>query len=109
MTDDRGLSIRDLLLEVRKDIRVMDAKLEGKADRARVHEIITELATLKLDRAAERANQSSDLAFIRQRIEALPDHEIRLRSLERFRYAIPSVAVLGLLAGAVSAAATLIH
>lgn len=107
--EERGLSIRDLLLEVRKDIRVIDAKLEGKADRARVHEILSDIAEIRLDRVRTAAVQAEDISFIRSRIETLPDHEIRLRTLERFRYAVPSVAALGLLMAAVSAVVTLIH
>lgn len=38
-----------------------------------------------------------DVADIRARIESLPDHEKRLRSLERFRYGVPGTAVLAVL------------
>jgi len=30
-----------------------------------------------------------DVAYIKAKIDALPDHEKRLRSLERWRYGIP--------------------
>jgi 50S ribosomal subunit-associated GTPase HflX len=36
-----------------------------------------------------------DVADIKARIESLPDHEGRLRSLERFRYAVPGAALVG--------------
>jgi hypothetical protein len=35
-----------------------------------------------------------DVAYIRAKIEVIPDHEGRLRSLERFRYAFPSTAII---------------
>lgn len=37
-----------------------------------------------------------DVAYIKAKIEDLPDHESRIRSLERFRYTFPSVAIIGL-------------
>jgi hypothetical protein len=104
-----GLTIRDLILEIRQDVRAMDTKLEDKADRDRVHDLANDVSAIKLDRAAERASQSSDLVFIRSRIEALPDHEVRLRTLERFRYAVPSAAVLGLGVAIATAAITFTH
>lgn len=93
-----GLTIRDLLLEVRADIRSIDIKLEGKADRTRVHELANELNVIKLERATEK-----------RLTEILPDHETRLRGLERFRYAIPSVAVLGFIVTAITAVFTFAH
>lgn len=43
----------------------------------------------------------ADVSYIRGKLEGIPglvlDHETRLRSLERFRHAVPSVAVLSLL------------
>jgi hypothetical protein len=38
-----------------------------------------------------------DVAEIRVRIESVPDHEHRLRRLERFRYAFPSLATFAAL------------
>jgi hypothetical protein len=38
----------------------------------------------------------TDVAVIKERLIMLPDHEIRLRGLERFRYAFPGVALLAL-------------
>lgn len=38
-----------------------------------------------------------DVADIKARIEAVPDHENRIRSLERFRYSVPGTAILGVL------------
>jgi hypothetical protein len=35
-----------------------------------------------------------DVADIKARIEMLPDHESRIRILERFRYAVPGAAAL---------------
>jgi len=93
-----GLTIRDLLLEVRADIRSIDVKLEGKADRERVHQLANEINVVKLERATEK-----------RLMEVLPDHEARLRGLERFRYAIPSVSVLGFLVAAITAAITIVH
>lgn len=42
-----------------------------------------------------------DVAIIKERILILADHEVRLRALERFRFAFPGVAVISvLIAGA---------
>lgn len=43
-----------------------------------------------------------DVADIKARIESLPDHETRLRSLERFRYGVPGSAFLALLVSAIA-------
>ena len=50
-----------------------------------------------------------DVAYIKAKIETLPDHETRLRSLERFRYAIPGVSALSLIVAAVTSAIAFIH
>jgi len=92
-----GMTIRDLLLEVRADIRAIDIKLESKADRTRVHELANEINVVKLERATEK-----------RLMEVLPDHEARLRGLERFRYAVPSVAVLAFIVTSVTALVTFI-
>jgi hypothetical protein len=42
-----------------------------------------------------------DVAFIKAKIEALPDHETRIRRVERWMYGLPAslvLAVLGLVA-----------
>jgi hypothetical protein len=36
----------------------------------------------------------TDIGVIKNKIEAIPDQEIRIRSLERFRHAFPGVAVV---------------
>ena len=36
----------------------------------------------------------TDVAVIKERIMILSDHEVRLRSLERFRFAFPGTALL---------------
>ena len=48
-----------------------------------------------------------DMAYIKARIEALPDHEIRLRSLERFRYAVPGSTVVALVVSGLGLALTI--
>lgn len=49
----------------------------------------------------------ADVSYIRGKLEGIPglvlDHETRLRSLEKFRHAIPSVAVLSLIVAVSSA------
>lgn len=35
-----------------------------------------------------------DVAIIKERIQILADHEVRLRSMERFRFAFPSISLL---------------
>ena len=106
---DDGLSLRDLMIEVRQDIRNIDVKLEQKADRSRVHELISEVAAQRLTAITDKSLVAADLAFIREKIEDLPDHEIRLRVLERFRYAVPSTALLGLAVAVATAAVQFTH
>ncbi len=55
------------------------------------------------------ARVREDVAFIKSKIEALPDHETRIRVLERFRYAVPSTALLGLAVAVATAAITFTH
>lgn len=50
-----------------------------------------------------------DVAEIRVRIEAVPDHEGRIRKLERFRYAFPSLALLTFAATVALGALTIFH
>ena len=38
-----------------------------------------------------------DVADIKARIESLPDHERRIRSLEKFRYGIPGALLVALI------------
>lgn len=52
----------------------------------KVDQLISDVGDLKVIAGTVGAN-----------VETLHDHEIRIRSLERFRYAIPSVAFLALL------------
>lgn len=35
-----------------------------------------------------------DVAYIRAKVEAIPDHEERLRSLERWKWGLPVTAIL---------------
>lgn len=39
-----------------------------------------------------------DVAYIKAKIESLPDHEHRLRSLERWRYGVPGSVIAAVLA-----------
>jgi hypothetical protein len=55
----------------------------------------------------ELAAIREDVAYIKAKIESLPDHETRLRTLERFRYAIPGVSVLSFIVAAITAAVAL--
>ena len=41
-----------------------------------------------------------DVAVIRERIQILADHEVRLRNLERFRWSFPGMAVIAVCVGA---------
>lgn len=47
-----SFSVKELLIELREDIRSIDTKLELKADRDRVHEIVNDLASLRLTMTA---------------------------------------------------------
>ena len=39
---------------------------------------------------AEQAKQGATLAVIQARLESIPDHESRLRVLERWRWSVPA-------------------
>jgi ABC-type proline/glycine betaine transport system permease subunit len=66
-------------------------------------QITTKDVVLNLDRKvdgliADMADVKVIAGTVGTTVTMLHDHEMRIRSLERFRYAIPSVALLGLLA-----------
>jgi methyl coenzyme M reductase alpha subunit len=46
----------------------------------------------------------TDVAVIKDRMTVLGDHETRIRGLERFRFAVPGVAVLAVSVSIVTAA-----
>lgn len=48
--------------------------------------------------AEDVATVREDVAYIKAHIESLPDHETRIRSLERWKYGIPGSALAALLA-----------
>jgi hypothetical protein len=73
MDEGRGLSLRELVLEVRADVKSLDEKIE------------------KIDRQGSIGTR-----------EDLTDHETRIRTLERFRYGAPGTAVLGVILAAVA-------
>lgn len=74
--DGNGFTNKEILIEIRDNVKELAAKID------------------RIDREGSIGTQSD-----------LQDHENRLRLLERFRYAIPSVATLALFA---SIAATVI-
>lgn len=66
MTDPTlGLSLRELVLEIRQDVKLLDEKID------------------KIDRDGSIGTR-----------EDIIDHEGRLRSLEKWRYGIPAVGVV---------------
>jgi hypothetical protein len=73
-------SLRDILTEIKEDVK----DLKDTVDR--------------IDRQGSIGTRAE-----------LQDHETRLRGLERFRYAVPSAAVLSMVASVVLAAVTIFH
>jgi hypothetical protein len=80
--DDRGFSIsydiKDLLVELKADLRQIDGKLDMKADRERVHDLQNDVSSLKLTQAAREE------VFRRSQV-ALEEHDRRLDDVERWR------------------------
>lgn len=73
--EDRGLSLRELVLEVRADVKALDDKIE------------------KIDRNGSIGTR-----------EELTDHEIRIRGIERFRWGLTGIgSIAGGIAGVLSA------
>lgn len=102
MPDEITLSRETLRAELAQlELRLVDRltqALDGKADHAVVEAQNQRITVLELSRAAR---------------ETLPteinDVEKRVTRLERFRYAVPSVAALSAVAAIVMATVTLIH
>lgn len=94
-----GLSFRELLLELRADVRSIDAKLDNKADRGRVHDLAATIAAIRLERSAEtiiRAAQTDDIRELKRTLD----------SLQAFRWKISGgVLVVAALAGTLLARA----
>lgn len=61
-----------------------------------------------VDLYTEQIKMGVQMAVIGKQLEQLPDHEARIRVLERWRYSLP-VAALGALASAVLALASFLH
>jgi hypothetical protein len=53
---------------------------------------------------AEQVRTTAQLAVIAEQLKQLPDHEARIRALERWRYSLP-IAVLSAVASAAAAVA----
>jgi hypothetical protein len=51
----------------------------------------------------------TDVAVIKERMLILADHEVRLRSVERFRYSFPGVAVIAVLVAGASLGINLLY
>lgn len=62
---EKVFTVKELLIELRRDVALIDAKLDNKADRQRVHDLANEINVIKLERAGEAT--------------------IRLRYMEEFR------------------------
>jgi hypothetical protein len=58
---------------------------------------------------AKQAEMSVQLAVIQKTLDAIPDHEARLRALERWRPVLPASLVTAIGSGVVSALSYLNH
>jgi hypothetical protein len=57
---------------------------------------------------SKQAEMGIQLAVIGEQLKSVPDHEVRLRALERWRYALPA-SVLAALVSAAGAVAAAVH
>jgi hypothetical protein len=57
----------------------------------------------------EQGKLSAQLAVVTEKLNAVPDHEQRLRALERARWPWPTVSALGALLAAGAAVAAYVH
>jgi hypothetical protein len=65
--------------------------------------------TIRLaDLYAKQIETTTKLAVIAEQLQAIPDHEARIRALERWRYSMP-IALLAALASAGAAIASAVH
>src|SRR5262245_13506085 len=51
---DVGYPINELLLDLKADVRAIDAKLDLKADRDAVHDLRNQIAAIQLEQSARR-------------------------------------------------------
>jgi hypothetical protein len=66
-------------------------------------------ATVRLvDVFAKQVEMGAQLAVIHEQLKAIPDHEQRIRALERWRYSLP-IAMLAALASAGFTVASYLH
>ena len=56
----------------------------------------------------EQGKLSAQLDVIDERLKSIPDHETRIRALERWRYALPTSVLLGL-GSATAAVVSVLH
>ena len=90
-------SVKELLLELRRDVAAIDAKLDLKADRERVHQLASEIAAVNLFLAAERAKRDE---LDRETRTGLND----IDSLKTWRNRLAGgLVVVGALSGAIAA------
>ncbi|HEY6022226.1 MAG TPA: hypothetical protein VIY48_20870 [Candidatus Paceibacterota bacterium] len=78
--DDSFLTIREVVLEIRSDVKDLSAKID------------------RIDREGSIGTK-----------QELADHEVRLREQEKFRFAFPSVAVLSFLTSVAGIALVFIY
>lgn len=57
-----------------------------------------------LDIYTRQVEMASTLAVIHEQLRAIPDHETRLRSLERWKYALPTSLLFAIVSVAVTVA-----
>jgi hypothetical protein len=84
-----GYTLRDILVRVDKKLDAIDAKLEAKADRARVHELAASVAGVD-KRVAVIESQNLDKRV--RKVEQSGDENSGERKLKRFLW--PAVAAV---------------
>ena len=107
--EEQAFTVKEIVLEIRKDVKDLASFVETQiADVNKNAAVATTKASVvesKIAALAQTVDRIDRGGSIGTKAEA-QDHERRLRGLERFRYAFPSVA---LLSAAASAAAIALH
>ena len=61
-----------------------------------------------VDVFAKQIEMNAQLAVISEQLRQLPDHELRIRALERWRYALPASIAIAVSSGALGVAELII-
>lgn len=97
-----SFDVKDLLIELRNDVRAIDTKLELKADRERVHMLANDLAAMRLEMVANKIVVED----VRRNGVVLEDHGGRLDAIESYKNkVVGGFAVLVVIVGVLGARA----